>query len=288
MSSARGTAHPALQACLGREEAAQDAVIPVLKVSSVCVIRAIFFFSGFGLARLEPYQLYYIVRELIPDHVYNTDRAHLKYLEFLRNTCKLFHSQIPFWYQQVCFLDKLKSKVDGWLFRLALDIAPKLPYHNNWQRHHFEFSVQVTQHRKIVLWRARAEHDGLDIVEAPEKAPNVVFELKLMRRKKDEVLAMMYMSKTGPPSVKGGKFAWGTLETVMATYKENFSKQLLAIKEEVEENEDNNAEYGSLDGDNCDLSPDHWDQLDRSSQDASQTVQESEIITIEDDVHILN
>ncbi len=37
MSSTLGAAHPAVQACLGREEAAQDAVTPVLKVSCVCV-----------------------------------------------------------------------------------------------------------------------------------------------------------------------------------------------------------------------------------------------------------
>jgi hypothetical protein len=123
----------------------------------VSLIRAIFSFLGFGLACLEPYQVYYIIRELIPDQVYHTDREHLKYLELLRNTCKLFQSQIPLLYYKVCFLDKVKSQVDGWLHRLAVNIAPALPFHTNWQRHHFEFSVLITEHCKVVLWSARAE-----------------------------------------------------------------------------------------------------------------------------------
>jgi hypothetical protein len=130
MPIAQGAANPAVQACLGSEEAAQDAITHVLKVSSVCafvsLIRAIYSFLGFGLARLEPYQVNYIVRELMPDQVYSIDSAHLKYLvQYLQaNTILLYH--------KVCFLDKLKSKTDCLLHRLALNIVPALPFHTNW------------------------------------------------------------------------------------------------------------------------------------------------------------
>ncbi len=69
---------------------------------------------------------YYIVRELIQDRVYNSDSAHLKYLELLHNTCKLLQSQIPLLYHKVCFLKKLKPKVDVWLHHLALNIVAVL------------------------------------------------------------------------------------------------------------------------------------------------------------------
>ncbi len=85
--------------------------------------------------------MYYVVRELIPNQVYDKDRADLNNLGLLRNTCKLFQSQVPVLYHRVCLLDKLKSQVDGWLFRLAINIAPELPFHNNWQRHYFELFV---------------------------------------------------------------------------------------------------------------------------------------------------
>ena len=135
------------------------------------------FFSliGFGLARLEPYQVYYIVRELIPDQMYTTDRAHLKYLEHLHNTCKLFQSQIPSWYNKVCFLDNLKSKAYGWLHCLALNIAPELPFHTNWQRHHFEFSVEITQHRRAVLWSARARVGRSPHIRVAREGPKCLF-----------------------------------------------------------------------------------------------------------------
>jgi hypothetical protein len=249
----------------------------------VSLIRAIFSFLGFGLACLEPYQVYYIIRELIPDQVYHTDREHLKYLELLRNTCKLFQSQIPLLYYKVCFLDKLKSQVDGWLHRLAVNIAPALPFHTNWQRHHFEFSVLITEHRKVVLWSARTDWDTLQIVESPDKAPNVCFELSLLRKSKDEVVALAYMSKTGPPPVKESKIARGTLEAVMAMYEDNFSKQLLEIKREMEENEEHYADWSLSDEDNYVLSSDYGNQLDESSQVASKTVQDSQVITIQDD-----
>jgi hypothetical protein len=184
----------------------------------------------------------------------------------------------------VCFLDKLKSIVDGWLHRLEVNIAPVLPFHTNWQRQHFEFSVRITEHSKVVLWSARAECYILQIVESPEKVPNVCFELSLIRKSKDKVSALAHMSKTGPPSVKKSKIAGGALETVMAMYKDNFSKQLLAIKREVEENEDHYADWSLSDEDNYDLSLDHGNQLDKSSQVASKTVQDSNlnVITIQD------
>lgn len=190
--------------------------------------------------------MYYVVRELIPNQVYDKDRADLNNLGLLRNTCKLFQSQVPVLYHRVCLLDKLKSQVDGWLFRLAINIAPELPFHNNWQRHYFEFSIPLTERRKIVLWSARADYDGLHIVESPAKAPNVCFELSLLpfpTSAKDVVIASSLLSKTGPPSVKKDKITTDTWETVMAMYKDNFSMAVIAGKKEVEENEDN---YASL------------------------------------------
>jgi hypothetical protein len=62
------------------------------------------------------------------------------------------------------------------------------------------------------------------------------------------------MSKTGPPSVKESKIAGGMLETVMAMYEDNFSKQLLEIKREMEENEEHYADWSLSDEDNYDLS----------------------------------
>ena len=238
------------------------------------------FFSliGFGLARLEPYQVYYIVRELIPDQMYTTDRAHLKYLEHLRITCKLFQSKIPSWYNQVCFLDNLKSKADGWLHRLALNIAPELPFHTNWQRHHFEFSVEITQHRRAVLWSARAELDGLHIFESPEKAPNAFFELLLFQNIRHGVSAIADDTKRSKVTV-----TQGTLETIMAMFKGNFSEQLLAIKQEMEENGDNYADGGSWDEDNCDWNSNHGEQLDDPPQDTSKTEQDGAVVIIEDD-----
>ena len=75
----------------------------------------------------------------------------------------------------------------------------------------------------------------------------------------------------------------GTLETVMAMFKDNFSEQLLAIKQEMEENCYNYADGGSWDEDNCDWNSNHGEQLDDPPQDTSKTEQDGAVVIIEDD-----
>ncbi len=130
---------------------------------------------------------------------------------------------------------------------MAYTIAPTLKFRTNWQRRHFEFSVEVGRHSKVVV-RSKTKFEVLCIIDSPSKASKVCFKLVFTPTATDEFGYISHISKTCPPSLIGTEFGADKLGAILNKYKQTLSEQLLKIKEEVHVDEDY-YDYNSLDED---------------------------------------
>ena len=222
------------------------------------------------------YLLYGIVDNL------TQDRAQLKFLVLLRNTCKRLKEHIPRVYMLRCRLDKLQSEVFNWLQKLSITLAYRLPFHNTWQRRHFEFYVQCGW-RKVLLWAVHTRYETLRIVDCPWKAPYECFELDITPAHDEKIASLSHISKRGPPSVEKNEACFDKLEAILTKYKGTLSAQLIKIQEEFNPGEASD-DYDSPhdDYEHASGESEHGDQLVELVDESSQEAYNSEVINLVD------
>jgi hypothetical protein len=285
MSSTHAPAHPSLQACDGRKEADQDAVIPLLKVW--CLPDCVFFlehgpFTSSDLLRCIAQVLF-------------EDRAQQS-LVLLRNTCKQLKSEIPPIYTSLVRFLQLKLSIIDILHGFAISTAPALnfrisaPYQKD-----VDFSVKVGWgDRYCVLWTVRTDGEIIHIFDSPSKAPYVCFKLSITPTQDHRIMYTSTETRTGPPQFERIQVGVEPLDKVMDKYKDYLQEQLLKIEKEVQTDEDyyddafeNRSDYGDFDEFDDDFGEANLPQdevilIDDDPEDSNEADLSQDIILVED------